>query len=62
MLVRELGMTATAVAKILHTGQPVVSMAIARGEVLMRERNLTVRDVVGEGKERGEEHDENQRI
>ena len=39
-LVRELGMTATAVAKRLGIGQPAVSMAVARGEAIVREKGL----------------------
>lgn len=42
-LVRELGMTATAVAGKLGIGQPAVSIAVARGEVIVRERGLTLR-------------------
>jgi putative transposase len=41
-LVRELGMTATAVAEKLGIGQPAVSIAVARGEVIVRERGLTL--------------------
>jgi putative transposase len=42
-LVRELGMTATAVAGKLGIGQPAVSIAVARGEVIVRDRRLTLR-------------------
>jgi len=41
-LVRELGMTTTAVAGKLGLGQPAVSIAMARGEVIVRERGLTL--------------------
>jgi putative transposase len=39
-LVRELGMTATAVAEKLGMGQPAVSIAVARGEAMVKERGL----------------------
>ena len=39
-LVRELGMTATAVAERLGIGQPAVSIAVARGEAIVKERGL----------------------
>jgi putative transposase len=39
-LVRELGMTATAVAERLGMGQPAVSIAVARGEAIVKERGL----------------------
>lgn len=39
-LVRELGMTATTVANKLGIGQPAVSIAVARGEVIVREKGL----------------------
>jgi putative transposase len=39
-VVRELGMTATAVAAKLGIGQPAVSIAVARGEAIVRERAL----------------------
>ena len=39
-LVRELGMTATAVAEKLGIGQPTVSIAVARGEAIVKERGL----------------------
>jgi putative transposase len=39
-LVRELGMTATAVAERLGIGQPTVSIAVARGEAIVKERGL----------------------
>ena len=41
-LVRELGMTATAVAEKLGIGQPAVSISVARGEAIVRERGLTL--------------------
>lgn len=39
-LVRKLGMTATAVAERLGIGQPAVSIAVARGEAIVKERGL----------------------
>lgn len=39
-LVRELGMTATAVAQRLGLGQPAVSIAVERGEAIVKERGL----------------------
>ena len=39
-LARELGMTATAVAQKLGIGQPAVSLAVARGEALVKEKGL----------------------
>jgi hypothetical protein len=39
-LVRELGMTATTVANKLGIGQPAVSIAVARGEIIVREKGL----------------------
>ena len=39
-LVRELGMTATAVADRLGLGQPAVSIAVERGEAIVKERGL----------------------
>lgn len=39
-LVRKLGMTATAVAEKLGIGQPAVSIAVARGETIVKERGL----------------------
>jgi REP element-mobilizing transposase RayT len=42
-LVRELGMSATAVAGKLGIGQPAVSIAVARGEAIVRDRGLTLR-------------------
>ncbi len=39
-LVRELGMTATALAQRLGIGQPAVSIAVGRGEAIVRERGL----------------------
>ena len=41
-LVREVGMTATSVAEKLRTGQPAVSMAVARGEAIAREKGFKV--------------------
>jgi capsule polysaccharide modification protein KpsS len=41
-LVRELGMTATTVANKLGIGQPAVSIAVARGEVIVREKGLAL--------------------
>jgi DNA-binding transcriptional LysR family regulator len=35
-------MTGTAVAEKLGIGQPAVSIAVARGEVIVRERGLTL--------------------
>jgi putative transposase len=40
--VRELGWTATALAKKLHISQPAVSMAVKRGELLAREGEYTL--------------------
>lgn len=40
--VRELGMTATALAKKLNLSQPAVSMAVKRGQKLAREENYTL--------------------
>ena len=40
--VRELGLTATALAKKLHLSQPAVSMAVKRGEQLAREKQYTL--------------------
>jgi len=42
LLVRELGMTCTAVAKRLGIGQPAVSIALARGEKLAKEKGFTL--------------------
>jgi hypothetical protein len=42
-LVRELGMSATAVAGKLGIGQPAVSIAVARGEAIVRDKGLTLR-------------------
>jgi predicted DNA binding CopG/RHH family protein len=39
-LVRELGLTATAVAETLGMGQPAVSIAVRRGEAIVKERGL----------------------
>jgi hypothetical protein len=44
MLVRELGMTAACVAEKVNMGQPAVSMAVARGEAIVREKGLPVLD------------------
>jgi REP element-mobilizing transposase RayT len=44
MLVRKLGMTATSVAVKVNMGQPAVSMAVARGEAIVREKGLPVLD------------------
>jgi hypothetical protein len=44
MLVRKLGMTATSVAEKVNMGQPAVSMAVARGEAIVREKGLPVLD------------------
>jgi hypothetical protein len=41
-LVRELGMTATAVAERLGMGQPAVSIAVSRGEAIVKERGLSL--------------------
>ena len=40
--VRELGWTATTLAKKLHISQPAVSMAVKRGELLAREGEYTL--------------------
>lgn len=39
-LVREIGMTATAVAEKLGIGQPAVSIVVDRGETFVREKGL----------------------
>lgn len=41
-LVRDLGMTATAIAEKLGIGQRAVSISVARGEDIVRERGLTL--------------------
>ena len=41
-LVRELGMTVTAVAEKLGIGQPAASIAVARGEAIVKERDLSL--------------------
>lgn len=41
-LVRDLGMTATAVAERFRISQPAVSIAVARGEAIVCERGLTL--------------------
>lgn len=46
-LVRELGMTATAVADRLGMGQPAVSLAVRRGEAIVKERGLSLPDTGG---------------
>ncbi len=46
-LVRELHMTATAVAGRLGLGQPAVSIAVARGEALVREKGYSMADLMG---------------
>lgn len=43
-LVRELGMTATEAAQRLGMGQPAVSIAVRRGEAIVRERGLRYRE------------------
>jgi putative transposase len=44
-LVRELGMTATAVADKLAMGQPAVSLAVKRGQVIVEERGLSLTEI-----------------
>jgi putative transposase len=39
-LIRELGLTATAVAETLRIGQPAVSIAVRRGEAIVKEKGL----------------------
>jgi REP element-mobilizing transposase RayT len=46
-LVRELGMTATAVADKLGMGRPAVSLAVRRGEAIAKERRLSLPDTGG---------------
>ena len=41
-LVRDLGMTATAVAERLGIGQPAVSIAVSRGEAIVKKRGLNL--------------------
>jgi putative transposase len=41
-LVRELGMTATVVAQMLGVGQPAVSIAVSRGEAIVKEKGLSL--------------------
>jgi putative transposase len=41
-LVRDLGMTATSLAERLGVGQPAVSVAVARGEVIVRDKGLSL--------------------
>jgi putative transposase len=42
LLVRELGLTATAVAERLGMGQPAVSIAVRRGEAIVKEKGLSL--------------------
>jgi len=51
-LVRDLGMTATALAQKLSLSQPAVTMAVARGERLAKERGLSLVSLMGLGSER----------
>ena len=46
-LVRELGMTATAVADRLGMGQPGVSLAVRSGETIVKERGSSLPDTRG---------------
>jgi hypothetical protein len=41
-LVRELGLTATAVGQRLRIGQPAVSIAVSRGEAIVKEKGLSL--------------------
>ena len=44
---RELGMTCTAVANRLGIGQPAVSLALSRGEGIVKERDLRLSERFG---------------
>jgi putative transposase len=46
-LVRELGMTTTAVADRLGMGQPAISLAVRRGESIVKEKGLSLQEIGG---------------